>query len=115
MEVIKIISERIQGFQPTIAIPPGETIKEYLESMGMNRSQLAKRLACTPKILSEIIIGKVPITAQTAQALESVFKTPASFWLALENNYQRIKVRLERRNINETGLPDTERAAERLP
>lgn len=85
----------LSGFKPNIAIPPGETLKEYLESVGMAQVILAKRIGLAPKTVNEIINGKAPITAETAIKLESIFITPSSFWNNLEANYQETKARLE--------------------
>ncbi len=85
-----------EGYQPGIAIPPGETLQEYLDSRGMSQADLAKRLGLTSKTVNEIVKGKAPITPETALALESVFGTPARFWISLEANFQETKARLER-------------------
>ncbi|MDD4569985.1 MAG: HigA family addiction module antitoxin [Tepidanaerobacteraceae bacterium] len=85
------------GFLPTIAIPPGETIRENMEFLGMNQEELAVRLGITPKHLSNIINGNAPITYETALKLESVIGPSAQFWMNLEANYQLNKARLEKR------------------
>ncbi len=85
-----------EGYKPGIAIPPGETLEEYLCSRDMTQTDLAKRLGLTPKTVNEIVKGKAPIMPKTALGLESVFGTSARFWIALEANYQEAKARLER-------------------
>lgn len=82
-------------FSPNIAIPPGETLKDYLDALGMTQSELSKRIKLSQKTINEIIKGKAPITAQTALELENVFGTPAKFWLNLEANFQETKARIE--------------------
>lgn len=82
-------------FIPTIAIAPGETIRENMDFLGMNQKELATRLDITPKHLSNIINGKSPITYETALKLESVIGPSAQFWMNLESNYQLNKARLE--------------------
>ena len=84
-------------FMPTVAIPPGETVKENMEFLGMNQKELAARLNITPKHLSNIINGNAPITYDTALKLESVIGPSAQFWMNLETNYQLNKARLEKR------------------
>lgn len=84
-----------RGFLPSIAIPPGETIKDYLESLGMKQNELATRLDMSVKHLSNIITGSAPITYETALKLEAVIGPSAEFWINLENNYQLDKARLE--------------------
>ena len=83
------------GFNPNIAIPPGETLQEYLESLSIKQVDLAKRTGLTTKTINEIIKGKAPITPETALRLENVFGTPASFWNNLEINYQETRARIQ--------------------
>jgi len=90
-----MIKEIKTGFIPDIAIPPGETLQEYLDSVGMTQVDLSKRTGLATKTLNEIIKGKAPITPETALKLESVFGTPASFWNNLEANYQETRARLQ--------------------
>lgn len=85
-------------FQPTIAIPPGETIKENMKFLGMNQKELAARLGLTPKHFSNIINGNSPITYDTALMLETVIGPSAQFWMNLETNYQLNKARIEKHN-----------------
>lgn len=85
-----------EGFEPNIAIPPGETLREYLDARGMSQIELAKRLGLTPKTINEIVKGKAPITPETALGLEAVFGTSARFWMSLEANFQETRARLER-------------------
>lgn len=84
------------NFMPTVAILPGETIRENMEFLGMNQKELAARLDITPKHLSNIINGNAPITYDTALKLESVIGPSAQFWMNLETNYQLNKTRLEK-------------------
>jgi len=70
------------------AIPPGETLKEELEAIGMSQVEFAKRTGRTPKTICEIINGTAPITAETAIQFERVLGVDASFWLNLERQYQ---------------------------
>jgi HTH-type transcriptional regulator/antitoxin HigA len=82
-------------FIPTVAIAPGETIKENMEFLGMNQKELAARLGITPKHLTNIINGIASITYETALKLESVIGPGAQFWMNLEANYQLNKARLK--------------------
>ncbi|MDD2482013.1 MAG: HigA family addiction module antitoxin [Lutispora sp.] len=91
-------------FMPSIAIPPGETIRENMIFLGMNQKELAIRLEITPKHLSNIINGKEPITYETALKLETVLGPKAQFWMNLETNYQLIKSRLKQQEELEEDL-----------
>lgn len=74
-----------------IPVPPGETLREYLDNWNMSQKNLAVRLELSPKHVNEIIQGKAPITTETAIKLETVLGLPASFWLGLETIYQEAK------------------------
>lgn len=91
-------------YMPTIAIPPGETIRENMMFLGMNQKELAIRLELTPKHLSNIINGKEPITYETALKLETVLGPKAQFWMNLETNYQLNKARLKQKEELEKDL-----------
>lgn len=91
-------------FMPTIAIAPGETIRENMKYLGMNQKELAARLDITEKHVSNIINGNSPITYETALKLESVIGPSAQFWMNLESNYQLTKARLEEQKKMEEDL-----------
>lgn len=78
-----------------IAIPPGETLLETIESLGMSQAELAQRMGMSRKTINEIIKGSASITPETAVKLEDVLGAPASFWINLEANYQEAKARLK--------------------
>lgn len=75
-------------FEPNYAVPPGETLKETLESIGISHAELSQKMGCPKRTINEIIKGKVAITSDTAIQLEKVLGVPASFWNNLESNYQ---------------------------
>jgi addiction module HigA family antidote len=81
-------------YQPDVAIPPGETIREILESKSMTQAELANRMGRPTNKVNEVIQGKRQITADTALELELALGLPASFWINLEKNYQLNKARL---------------------
>ena len=84
-----------EEFCPNYAIPPGETLRETLDAMGMTQAELAERMGRPKKTINEIISGKAAITAETALQLERVLGIPASFWTNLERNYQETLARLK--------------------
>lgn len=82
-------------YMPDIAIPPGDTLVEVLESIGMTQTELANRMGRPIKTINEIIKGKSAITAETAIQLERVLGISAKFWSNLEMTYQTILARIE--------------------
>lgn len=75
-------------FRPDYASPPGETLVETIEAMGLTQTELARRMGRPIKTINEIIQGKAALTAGTALELERVLGVPASFWNGLESNYR---------------------------
>ena len=72
----------------TIAIPPAEVIKEYIESRGMTQKELSIRLGTSEKNLCMLMQGKAPLSPEMAENLEKVFNVPAETWLRLESLYR---------------------------
>ena len=56
-------------FTPNYAVPPGETLLESIEKLGMSQAQLAQRMGRPLKTNNEIINDKAAITAETALQL----------------------------------------------
>lgn len=99
----EIIKDR--GYTPDIAIPPGETLQETIDALGMSQTELAERMGRPKKTINEIIKGKAAVTPQTATELERVLGTPARFWLRLEMDYQEALARLEDREALDKEMP----------
>jgi addiction module HigA family antidote len=93
-----LMSDSATGrIRTSFAIPPGETLIEVLERVGMSQSDLARRMNRPIKTVNEIVNGKASITAATALQLERVVGVPASFWNNLEKGYREDLVRNEER------------------
>jgi len=75
-------------FDLDYAIPPGETLKELMESLEISQKELSKRTGLTVMSLNRIIKGKQPVTYDTANILELVTNVPAKMWNNLEANYR---------------------------
>jgi HTH-type transcriptional regulator/antitoxin HigA len=73
---------------PLYAIPPGQTLLDTLEEIGMSQTELAKRMGRPVKTINEIIKGKAEITPNTAIELERALGVPSSLWNNLEKNYR---------------------------
>jgi HTH-type transcriptional regulator/antitoxin HigA len=82
-------------YKPNLAIHPGNTLKEILDSYKMAQVELAQRTGLTTKTINEIIKGKNPITADTAIKLSEVFGMSTSFWNNLQKNYEETTARLK--------------------
>lgn len=82
-------------FQPDYISPPGDTLQEVLESLGMTQAELAVRMGRPKKTINEIIQGKAIITPETALQLELSLGAPASFWLNREQQYREALARIQ--------------------
>ncbi len=69
--------------------PPGDTIQEHLDYIGMSQAELAERMGRPKEKINDIIKGREPITTATAFQLENVLGIPASFWLKSEKSYRK--------------------------
>ena len=84
-------------YAPDTVTPPGETLQEILDTIGMAKAELAERIGKTPKTIGEIIKHGASITPGTAMELEKVLGTPASFWNNRERRYRESLARQEER------------------
>lgn len=80
-----------------LPIPPGETLAEEIEFIGMTQQELARKAGLPHELVRHIIEGTAPITDNIAERLENVLGIPASLWLKLETRYQLTKSRLKER------------------
>ncbi len=88
-----MVEPRVNEYRPDFVSAPGETLEELLEDMGMSQAELADRAGRPRKTINEIIQGRTAITPETALQFERVLGTPASFWLAREQQYREFLAR----------------------
>jgi HTH-type transcriptional regulator / antitoxin HigA len=81
-------------FNPDYAVPPGATLLDTIEDLGMTQTELARRMGRPLKTVNEIINGKAEITAETSIQLERVTGIPAAFWNNAEATFRERKARL---------------------
>jgi HTH-type transcriptional regulator/antitoxin HigA len=92
------------AYVPDYAVPPGATLQETIDSLGMTQCDLALRTGMSAKTINEIIKGKAPITPDTSVLLERVTGVPARMWNNLETNYREQLARLADRERLEADL-----------
>lgn len=90
---------------PNVAIPPGETLAEAIEALGITQAEVARRAGRPVQAISEIIQGKKEITAETAIELERVVGVPAHVWVRLEADYRTAKAMLADRDRLQEEVP----------
>ena len=82
-------------YAPDHASPPGETLLEKIQELGMPRAELARQLDLPESTVNEIIKGKENITPDTALRLELVLGISAKFWIQREARYRQHLARAE--------------------
>jgi addiction module HigA family antidote len=87
-----------QYFPQTIT-PPGETLFEKLEEMGMGSKEFALRTGKPEKTITAVFNGKSAITADMAIQFEQVTKIPASYWLNHQRGYDEYLAREKRKQL----------------
>lgn len=84
-------------YMPDYVSPPGESLLERLEELGMTQAELARRTGRPQKTINEIIRGKASITPETALQLQRVLGTPASYWNNRQQQYLEHQARMRER------------------
>jgi len=69
--------------------PPGDTIQEHIDFIGMSQAELAERMGRPKEKINDLIKGRELITMPTAFQLEKVLGIPAGFWLNSEKSYRK--------------------------
>lgn len=77
--------------------PPGDTIQEHIDFIGMSQAELAERMGRPKEKINDVIKGREPISTATAFQLEKVLGIAASFWLNRENTYRKELYELQQR------------------
>jgi HTH-type transcriptional regulator / antitoxin HigA len=78
---------------PDVVSPPGETLRQTLEALGMSQSELAQRTGRPKKTINEIIKGKAALTPDTALQLERVLGISSGFWNNRDYHYREYQAR----------------------
>ncbi len=87
------MGEDMSNRVPAEAFPPGEYLRDEIESRGWTQVDFAKILNRPAVVVNQIISGKRSITPDTAKALSAALGTSAEMWLNLESAYQLWKAK----------------------
>ena len=67
---------------------PGQVLAEiYMREMGLNQTTLARRCACSPRKINEIVNAKRAISPEFALVLEKVLGAGAEMWVRMQAEY----------------------------
>lgn len=78
----------LHDFAPDSALPPGDTLKEQLEVLGIPQADLARRTGLSTKHINQIVQGSAVLTPETALLLERAVGVPAALWNQLEATWR---------------------------
>jgi HTH-type transcriptional regulator/antitoxin HigA len=96
------VAERSDSWSPDWAVHPGAHLAEYLESRGWSQAEFARLAGLSPKLVSTIIGGTNPVTAETALKLEHVLGMKANVWTGLQADWDLHEARqASQRNVEE--------------
>lgn len=81
----------------TIAIPPGETIKEQLESWNVPQETFVAKMGMTAEQIESLLEGDAPVTEELAKRMSPLVRMPARVLVGMEDDYRAdlAKVSLE--------------------
>ena len=77
-------------YEPKDRTPPGETLRETMEAIGLSPSGLAERASLSPREVSALLASKIPLTMETAAKLETALGVASIFWRKLDANYRAV-------------------------
>lgn len=86
-------------YEPDFVSPPGETLQDILDDIGMSQAELARRMGRPNKTINEIIKAETAILPRTALQLEKVLNIPASFWNNREKKYREYLAKKEEKKL----------------
>lgn len=85
------------AYEPDYAVPPGATLQETIDALGIDQRELAARTGLSAKHINQVVKGTAPITHDTAIRFERVTGVPARMWNNLEATYREQLARLAER------------------
>ena len=98
------------NWRPNWATHPGEHLAEHLEVRGCSQAEFARLAGLSPKLVSTIISGANPVTADTAIKLERVLGVKAYIWTGIQARWDLFQVRAQA-----TPAPDTKSWLSQFP
>ena len=85
-----VIAQR-QKWTPNWAVHPGAVLQEHLEARGLSKVEFARLAGLSPEMVSAIISGSSPVTAETANHLERVLGLKAYVWTGMQAEWDRFQ------------------------
>ena len=83
----------------TAPVHPGKILAKEMQAIGINASDLARRILVPDNRIYQLVHGRRSVTADTALRLGKVFNTTAEYWLHLQASYE---LDVARQEVDET-------------
>lgn len=74
--------------RPIYPIHPGEILADELVELNKTPTELARELHVPANRISQLVVGKRAMTADTALRLERRLGVSAAFWMNLQKRYE---------------------------
>jgi HTH-type transcriptional regulator/antitoxin HigA len=87
------VATQRQEWTPNWAVHPGAILQEHLDTRGFSQADFARLAGLTPKLISTIIKGTNPISAETAIRLERVLGLKAYVWTGIQARWDLFQAR----------------------
>jgi len=106
-----------ENYDPAIALPPSDFIRDYLEAKEWNQAILADVTGLSEKHISQLMNNRAAITDDTARKLAHALGADPRFWMNLQFDYERdrragkpIYEEIERKRILYEKIPSLNQA-----
>lgn len=91
--------KKIYEYTPQIIFPPGDTLAEKLQEMGMGPKEFALRTNKPEKTIIAVLNGESSITADMAVRFENVTRIDVAYWLNHQRKYDEFVAREKRKAV----------------
>jgi len=86
--------KQINEYDNMVTNHPGYYVNEKIIEMGITQYEFARRLDVSPKTISKLVNGLIPLSNEVAHKLSIVFGTSVSMWLNLQALYDEEVIQL---------------------
>lgn len=101
-------TSRIDNATPLMATHPLEVVKDEIKARGMTQGELASRLGMKASNVSRLFKEMPSVTVALAEKLEQALGIEASFWLTMQDNYNKDTKAIAERDKKEQAAINTE-------
>lgn len=71
-----------------VKVHPGEILSQILKDSGITQIQLANRIKITQSKVSDLVKGKLGVSAEMAHKLAKVFNMKPETWMNFQKNWE---------------------------